>query len=142
MSLKTNLKNLLLILLLCSTVIFASESNLVEKESPVYAEDKLNIVVDPHHPVFVIKLKSNPTTGYSWFLREYNSNLMTPLKHSFQPPSTALIGAAGSESWTFRIKPAAFVVPHQMPIRFVYARPWQGADNSTQIVFRVTTLMK
>jgi inhibitor of cysteine peptidase len=127
---------------MCSTTIFASENQQLEKDNTIYTEDKLNIVVDPHHSVFIIKLKSNPTTGYSWFLREYNSNLLAPIKHGFQQPNTALIGAAGYESWTFRMKPAAFIVPHQLPIRFVYARPWQGADNSTQIVFRVTTLMK
>ncbi len=90
-------------------------------------------------PEFVIKLKSNPTTGYSWFLREYDNTIMTAVKHRFQPPTQALIGASGFELWTFRVKPAGFVVPQQTTIRMVYMRPWQGSDSSTQLVFRVTT---
>lgn len=108
-------------------------------DTNVYTEDKPNIAVDAQHTEFVIKLKSNPTTGYSWFLREYNHNLISPEKHSYQASNTKLIGASGYELWTFRVKPTAFVVPHQMVLRFVYARPWKGAENSNQVVFRVTT---
>jgi inhibitor of cysteine peptidase len=111
----------------------------IANESNVYTEDKPNIALDAEHTEFTIKLKSNPTTGYAWFLREYNHHLITPVKHSFQTGNAKLIGASGYELWTFKMSPAAFVVPQQMIIRFVYARPWQGAENSTQVVFRVTT---
>lgn len=107
-----------------------------------YTEDKPSVTVDPHQPTFIIKLKSNPTTGYSWFLREYNNNLLLPVKHAYQHPDAKLAGAGGFELWTFRMKPAGFIVPQQTTIRFIYARPWQGADNSTQVVFRVTTTAK
>lgn len=106
----------------------------------IYTEDKQNILVVSDHPEFVIKLKSNPTTGFAWFLREYDANLVQPVKHKFVAPNVKLMGAPGYEVWTFRIKPAGFVVPHQSSIRFVYTRPWQqGMDSSTQVVFRVMT---
>jgi inhibitor of cysteine peptidase len=108
----------------------------------IYTEDKQNISVTPDKPSFVIKLKSNPTTGYSWFLREYNPSIVTPVKHTFQPPEKSLIGAPGYELWTFRVKPAAFSVPQITTIRMTYARPWQSGDSSTQIVFHVTTMGK
>lgn len=107
-----------------------------------YNEDNLNVAVDTQNPTFTIKLKSNPTTGYAWFLREYDSELMVPQKHHFQASDSKLMGAPGFETWTFRMKPAAFVVPRQTVVRFVYARPWQGADDAKQVVFRVTTLAK
>jgi len=105
----------------------------------VYSEDKQNISVALDKPTFVLKLKSNPTTGYAWFLRDYNTNLIIPVKHSFQPPERGLIGAPGYELWTFRVKPAAFTVPQITTIRMTYARPWQSGDSSTQIVFHVST---
>ena len=111
----------------------------VYADTPTYTEDKTSIVADVKQLTFIIKLKSNPTTGYSWFLREYDADLITPVKHEFQQPEKKLIGAPGFELWTFRMKHAAFTVPQQTALRFVYARPWQGADNSTQVVFRVTT---
>jgi len=102
-----------------------------------FTEDKTSIALTKQESSFTLKLKSNPTTGYSWFLREYDSNLLTPLKHSFKPPSGKLIGAPGYELWTFRVKPAAFVVPQQTVIRMMYARPWQ-TDHATQVVFKIS----
>ena len=128
-----------ILIALMSSEIFADKTNPADNLSNFYTEAKPNISVDASHPQFTIQLKSNPTTGYSWFLREYNSRLITPLKHKFIAPTQKLIGAGGFEQWTFRVNAAGFTVPQQMTIRFVYARPWQGADNSTQVVFRVST---
>ena len=117
----------------------ASYGVCVYAEIPIYTEEKPGIQVVPHQPVFTVKLKSNPTTGYSWFLREYDPNLMSPVKHSYVPPEKQMIGAGGYELWTFKIKPAGFLVPQQTVLRMIYSRPWQGNDNSTQVVFRVST---
>lgn len=122
-------------------MIFASKTDVTANPSSnIYDEDKQNFTVNAKQPEFILKLKSNPSTGFSWFLREYDAKLISPVKHSFQQPVKELIGASGFELWTFRVKPAGFTVPQQTTIRMVYARPSQGNDNSTQLVFRVTTL--
>ncbi len=131
----------MIILLGHATVFAVTINNKINKTTiPTYAEDKLNIMVTKANREFVIKLKSNPTTGYSWFLREYDPSLITPVKHTFETPVPKRIGASGYEVWTFKVKPNAFVVPQQTAVRLIYARPWQGADNSTQLFFRVTIL--
>ena len=132
---------LLFSLLVSSATPYASEkqSTVSASAEEVYTENTLNITVSPDHPRFTIKLKSNPTTGYSWFLREYDAKLISPVSHRFQHSDTKLMGAPGFELWTFNVSKVAFVVPHQTRIRFVYIRPWQTADTVTQLVFRVTT---
>ena len=60
------------------------------------------------------------------------------MKHVFDHPTKELIGASGFEEWTFKVKPGAFTVPQQTVIKMLYARPWQGDDNSTQLMFRVS----
>lgn len=130
-----------MLLAVFSATILADNANNTSNEDvdSVYSEDKLNIAVTSKQPQFVIKLKSNPTTGYSWFLREYDANLIVPLKHSFEQATTNnLIGAPGYEVWTFSVKPSAFTVPQQTAIRMVYARPWQANEGATQLIFRVT----
>lgn len=121
-------------------------SNTVEKTNgKIYTQENSNIAVTPQQPTFTIKLKSNPSTGYSWFLREYDSNLITPIKRSYQRPepvATNLIGAPGFELWTFKVKPNAFLVPQHTTIRMIYARPWEGTESSTQVVFRISTQSK
>ena len=117
-------------------------SGVTHADTPVTTEDKPAITVSEAMPEFVVKLKSNPTTGYSWFLRDYNSNLLTPVKHVYEAATDKkLVGAAGYELWTFRVRAAATVVPQQTMIRFVYTRPWQTEDTGTQKVFKVTTVV-
>lgn len=132
-------KNILAVSLILFSVTAAAQQAAKPPAGNVYGEDKTNIAVTPDQPTFVIKLKSNPTTGYSWFLREYDNTLVTPVKHDFIPPGKALIGAPGYEVWTFKAKPAAFSVPQITNIRMIYARPWQSGESTTQLVFHVAT---
>lgn len=104
-----------------------------------YNEDNTNIVVTAKQPQFTIHLKSNPTTGYSWFLREYDSTLVQPIKHNYIAPTNGMMGASGVEDWIFKMKPSAFVVPQTTTLRMFYARPWESTDSGTMVVFRVST---
>ncbi len=107
--------------------------------SAFVSADKPNIVVTSAHPTFTIKLKSNPTTGFSWFLRDENTDFILVQKHTFQKPDSKLAGAPGFELWTFKLKPTAFMVPRQLTLRLVYTRPWVN-DNVTQDVFTISTV--
>lgn len=127
-----------MVLVLCATTTMAKNTS----TETVYNEDKQNILVTADQPTFTIELKSNPTTGYSWFLREYDTDLITAVKHKFQKGQADLMGAPGYEVWTFKVKPAAFAVPQQLQLRFIYTRPWQGSESSTQITFRISTQAK
>jgi inhibitor of cysteine peptidase len=116
---------------------FADKSD--KPAETVYNEDNTTIQVTKQNPTFTIKLKSNPTTGYTWFLREYSTKMLTPVKHNYEVPQTKLIGAPGYELWTFRVNQEAFIVPQMLTVRLIYARPWKSADAGTQVVFRVMT---
>ncbi len=104
----------------------------------VYSEDKPTVIVVSEQPEFVIKLKSNPSTGFSWFLSHYDENLIVPVGQSFQPPvSTQAMGAPGYELWRFKVKPTGFVVPQQTTLQFVYIRGWDAADQEKPLEFKV-----
>lgn len=133
--LKAILKNILVGMCVANSVMAYAAT----EDNHTYTEDKTSISVNVKDPVFVLKLKSNPTTGYTWFLREYDSTLITPVKNEYVQPNKKLIGAPGFENWTFKVKPAGFTVPQQTTIRMVYTRPWQSNDSGTQLVFRITT---
>lgn len=120
-------------LLLCSSYAFATEA------LTTVTTDKPNFAITAKHPIFVVKLKSNPTTGYSWFLREYNSNLIVPIKHTYEAENKKLVGSFGYEYWTFQVKKAAFLVPQQTALKFVYTRPWENSDTPKLAMFWVAT---
>ncbi len=74
---------------------------------------------------YTIKLKSNPTTGYFWFIVNYDHNLLKLKKHRYVPPKTNLVGAGGYEMWVFSPTVAALKAPHATPVKLIYARPWE-----------------
>lgn len=108
----------------------------------VYGEENTNIVVKPKQPVFVIRLPSNPSTGFSWFLREYDHSFVMPISHHYEKTDSKLIGTPGFELWTMRMRSQALTVPTQTVVRFSYARPSQGSDGSSQVAFKVSTLSR
>lgn len=134
-------KMLLVVMIMSSGINSHAKDPIVNTGSVnTYNEEKLNISVTSKEPTFSLDLKSNPTTGYNWFLREYNENLIEPIKREIINNKSKLIGASIIERWTFKIKPAGFIVPHQTTIRMIYARPFQGNEGANQLTYRVSTL--
>ncbi|MCH9744506.1 MAG: protease inhibitor I42 family protein [Gammaproteobacteria bacterium] len=88
------------------------------------------ILVTKKKPTFTITLRSNPTTGYSWFLKKCNYHLIKPVSQKFMADRAALkkgiMGAPGLSVWTFRAQPAAFAVPQVTRLKWVSMRPWEG----------------
>lgn len=50
---------------------------------------------------FMILLKSNPSTGYSWSLVGYDKNLVKLNSHNYVHPRSKMMGAPGQEQWIF-----------------------------------------
>lgn len=95
------------------------------------------ISVHSKQPKFIIKLKANHTTGYSWSLKNYNSKLIKLNNHKYIAPSTKLLGAPGFEVWTFSVNPTAFDNPQVTTIELLYAQPWQKNVNNKSVKFNV-----
>lgn len=110
-----------------------------EDKTIVFSDPAKTIMVKKSNPVFNIILQSNPTTGYSWSLKSYDSNLIVPVKHKFYPPENKkLVGAPGYERWTFRVKTEGFTVPQLTSITLIYLRPWEE-QGAQAVNFKVVT---
>ena len=105
----------------------------------VFTDSSKTIVVKQSEPIFSIILQSNPTTGYSWALKNYDASLILPVSNKFYPPTNKkLMGAPGYEKWTFRVKPSGFIVPQLTNITLIYLRPWD--EQGAQVInFKVVT---
>lgn len=113
----------------------------IQAKSPeiVFSDPTKSILVQKSNPVFEIVLQSNPTTGYSWFLKNYDNNLITLVSHSYYPPlDQKLVGAPGYDKWIFRVKPEGFIAPQLTNITLIYMRTWE--DQGAQVInFKVVT---
>ena len=69
----------------------------------------------------VVRLPSNPSTGYRWiYVEPKDAVLRVDGPSSFEAQSAATAGAGGTEIW----KLAPFK-PGQQQLRFEYRRPWE-----------------
>jgi len=107
------------------------------------ADNTVDDFTDPAKPIYldsknstlVVKLKSNPTTGYSWYLQSIDAPWLQPISHRYVAPSSKLMGAPGYDLWTFKVDPAYQTVPFYTEIELIYTRAWQV--NSSPTVLRV-----
>jgi inhibitor of cysteine peptidase len=133
------LKRIIFNLCIIVAIVWYLNVYAADKSDNIYTENQLDIVVSPKHAEFTLKIKSNPSTGYTWFLHAYDNYLIVPLKHRFEPANSKVLGASSYEFWTFKVKPIAFSVPQYTNFRMIYARPWKSSDDSTELVFTIFT---
>lgn len=100
-------------------------------------DPKQAIVVQGNTGRFMIRLTSNPTTGYSWFwVNDGSLQGVTPVQHVYLPPNSHLIGAPGIEEWTFQIATEWRDVPQVLHVKMQYLRPW-GQEAKEPLMFTV-----
>ncbi len=115
----------------------AATTEQTEPLQSAYTDPNKMIQVTPDKAMVVLKIKSNPTTGYMWFLSSYDSNLLTPVSRQYIPSKSDLVGAGGYVEWTFSVNKQAFVVPQLTHINLHYIRPWIVTAGHQQLNFTV-----
>lgn len=123
------MRNIIISLLCCllSVAVFA-------KQQP---QKGTTIALKKGQTTFDIKLKSNPTTGYRWYLGRFSSGLQ-PLTAKYTAYQGKLIGAPGSVVWQFELKPGSINVPRVMMLQLVYMRAWDYASAMKKTFWVVT----
>jgi inhibitor of cysteine peptidase len=80
-----------------------------------------------------LTLCSNASTGFSWRALKYDHGALALKKHWSTPPKTPVPGAAGSESWTFKVLRA-----RNSTVSVQYSRPWTGGEKAVwTLTFKV-----
>jgi inhibitor of cysteine peptidase len=80
---------------------------------------------------FVIKLESNPTTGYEWAVKGTPENV-TFISSNYQKPSSDAVGAPGQQLLTFKATKAG-----TWPVALVYERPFAKNEPGKSMSFSV-----
>lgn len=86
--------------------------------------------------VLVIRLQSNPTTGYVWELGEVDAGVLKQVSEVFTPPpqATDQAGAGGVDEWRFQA-----VGTGTTTLVLNYRRPWeQGVTPAKTFTLTVT----
>ncbi len=92
----------------------------------------INVKVDEE---FVIELKGNPTTGYTWVWKasEMDDGAVVLLESWYEAPATDLVGAGGTFKYRFEA-----VGEGRVTMMFAYAREWEGVQPTDESrIFKV-----
>lgn len=117
---------------LISGLLFCSLSAYAGAPTLTISSNHAPIKVHPGQ-LFVISLKSNPSTGYQWSLVSDDKNLVKLVSHQFIHSRKKLMGAPGQEEWTFsansqqQICRGSCAVNQVGHIRLKYTRPFENA---------------
>ena len=84
-----------------------------------------------------VRLCSNASTGYRWDAPRFDGRYLSLLAHRSLAPTSAMMGAAGSEAWTFRALRAGATT-----MTLTYSRPWQGGEKATWTVALGVTVIR
>lgn len=76
-----------------------------------------------------IGLLSNPTTGYSWRIKEpYRKDILELMNSTYLPDDTGLTGSGGREVWNFKATAEGVT-----SLVFIYKRPWEERKATDKI---------
>lgn len=126
-------------LLLAITVlaIFAAcatdSARTVEVSSADHAGDTIALRVGD---TLLLRLRSNPGTGYSWAQSRAAPDAVTLVDSSYAAPATTAVGAPGKQLFRFLGK-----APGSATLTLYYSRPWEtgvAPGDSVVIDLRVT----
>jgi len=84
------------------------------------------VTVNSSENDFDISLRVNQSTGYGWYLADYNSQLITPIKTEIVSINNKQIGSPKTMLWRFKVNSSVLRVPQITKLNFVELRPWVG----------------
>jgi len=83
-----------------------------------------------------VVLESNPTTGYSWQVKEVDASILKQVGEPAFKADSSAVGAGGKETFTFNAAGAG-----QTTLKMEYRRPWEK-DVPAVETFSVTVVVK
>ena len=114
--------------------IAALPMNRKQAQKLAFTDFSKGLVVSKKTPMVVLKLQSNPSTGFRWYLKQYNKGLLNLIDARYYAPDDNKPGAAGFTVWRFHVKANAALGPRVTDIKLVYARTWDLNTIKSQIV--------
>ena len=113
-------------------------SLLVSFMTAANAADTMVINVDANQSKFQVILPANPTTGYQWTIKKYDSSILKLVASKYLGPQSKLMGAGGQMQFTFQLIPGK-TSPSRTEMLLKYAQPWEpekGLMKSVSINFQ------
>ena len=107
--------------------VFALNKDVGKTSGPAKIQDlDKPIMVSGKKSTVSIRLPANSTTGYQWYLTDYDAHLIKPKKYEYKVNShkKGMVGVGGMAVFKMQVTKHFEVVPQMQKVTFTYARPW------------------
>jgi len=120
-------------------IIAHSNSNMFSITMHDSKFNTIPIAKDSTDGIFTVTLESNPSTGYQWFLKKYDHQILNLINYSYVPSKdTKLIGAPGNAKWTFKVNSYVVKAPVVTHIELLHKRAFEkNNDNDSNEVITI-----
>ncbi|QLI81132.1 protease inhibitor I42 family protein [Chitinibacter fontanus] len=111
--------------LCCCIAAFGLSPNCWADKVLTQLEHQKTVVLKPKESL-TVKLPTNPSTGYLWFLESSDTQadtLQLTQDWKFIPRDKNQRQPIGDTTWRFTAKQAG-----EVTLRFIYRKPWQGPE--------------
>jgi len=108
------------------TACAADTARTIEVNSGTYAGDTITMRTGD---TLLLRLRSNPGTGYTWARDEAAADAVTLLDSTFAAPATSAVGAPGEQLFRFLGQN-----PGSATLALYYARPWESGNPAVDSV--------
>jgi len=107
-----------------------------------YADNQTqNIRLEPEQQTLDISLPANATTGYQWFVENYDHQLLSLQNYRYTQNQAARgkVGVGGTAVFTFTVDPRFYDAPQVTTVTFVYQQPWSPGQNTSTATITVSS---
>lgn len=87
------------------------------------------IVVSGSQATVNILLPAQPSTGYQWFLSNYDKNLVRVQSYRHLAGDTKKVGSVGTDEFKVVVHNRFKNAPQKQTLTFEYMRPWDPSDQ-------------
>ncbi|WP_407356456.1 protease inhibitor I42 family protein [Methanolobus sp. WCC5] len=103
-------------------------TGIVEPITNTYSEnDSQSIAHAIRDDIIIIKLRENPSTGYSWNMTYSEGLELKDDSYEQEAGTEGLVGAGGVHQWTFEVTDTG-----EQTISAVYMRPWEEVTGTEE----------
>lgn len=123
---------------LALALTLSSAANLSFADTPANpANNPANkpVAISPEQNILTINIQANPSTGYNWYLSQFNNQFFTLSSYQFTPGKTKMPGSPGTATFNFTINPSFHTGPYLSEIDFTYLRPWDMSSAVHQALW-------
>ncbi|MCF6767767.1 protease inhibitor I42 family protein [Thiotrichales bacterium 19S11-10] len=97
--------------------------------------DNINkpIVVNNKEWTVTIELPANATTGYQWYLKSYDPDLIRPKSYRYSTNNDSKkIGQGGIAEFKLTVSKRFKSVPQLTEVSFIYVKPWNLEEQTKE----------